>query len=72
MSYVPFLSPRVREFRDCTDLVSYVTPDWSFSSAVRNLFVFRANPTMRVMLCLLNMSSVFEWYVWKKSALICE
>ena len=27
--------------------------------------VFRAYPTMRVRLCLLNMSSVFEWYVCK-------
>ena len=56
----------VQEFRDYTDLVSYVTPDWSFSSGVKNLFVFRAYPTMRVRLCLLNMmSSLYEWYVWK-------
>ena len=55
----PFPNPR--EFRDYTDLVSYVTPDWSFSSGVRNLFVFRAYPTMRVRLCLLYMVSVFEY-----------
>ena len=42
-----------------------VTPDWYFSSGVRNLFVivFIAYTTMRVRLCLLNMSSIFEWYV---------
>ena len=39
----------------------YVTPDWYFSSGVRNLFVLRAYPTMRVRLCLLNVSSVFVW-----------
>ena len=26
---------QVQEFRDYKDLVSYVTPDWSFSSGVR-------------------------------------
>ena len=61
--------PSPREFRDDSDLVSYVTPYWYFSSGVKNLFVFRAYPTMRVRLCLLNMSSVFEWYVCKLSAL---
>ena len=60
MRKVPFPSPG-----DYKDLVSYVTPDWSFSSGVRNLFVFRAYPTMCVRLRLLKMSSVFEWYVWK-------
>ena len=64
--------PSLRDFRDYTDLVSYVTPDWYFSSAVRILFVVRAYPTMRARFCLLNMSSVFEWYVWKYYALICE
>ena len=59
-------------FKFYTDLVSYVTPDWYFSSGVRNIFVLRAYPTMRVRLCLLNMSSVFARYVWKWSALICE
>ena len=51
MSKVPFPSPRVQRLHRPS---IYVTPDWSFSSGVRNLFVFRAYPTMRVRLCLLN------------------
>ena len=47
---------RVQEFLCNARLVFFIR--------VRNLFVFRAYPTMRVRLCLLNMSSVFEWYVW--------
>ena len=64
-SKVPFPSPRVQRLQRPSIVVSYVTPDWYFSSGVRNLFVFRAYTTMRVRLCLFNMSSVFEWYVWK-------
>ena len=41
-SKVPFPSPRVQSLQRPSKLVSYVTPDWSFSSGVRNLFVFRA------------------------------
>ena len=33
---------QVQEFRDYKDLVSYVTPDWSFSSGVRNLFCLQS------------------------------
>ena len=65
MREIPFPSPGVQRLQRPSILCKYVTPDWSFSSGVRNLFVFRAYPTMRVRLCLLNMSSVFEWYVWK-------
>ena len=52
-------------FRAYADLVSYVTPDCYFSYGVRTLFVLRAYLTMQVRLCLLIMSSVFVWYVWK-------
>ena len=57
MSEVPFPSPRM--VRVYADLVSDVTPDWYFSFGVRNLFFLRVYPSMRVRLCLLNMSSIF-------------
>ena len=50
---VPFQSPGVQRLQRPI-LVPYVTPDWSFSSGVRNLFVFRAYPTMRVRLCFIK------------------
>ena len=53
---VPFISPRM--VRSIVALICYVTPGWSFSAGIRNLFVLRAYPIMRVRLCLLNMSTV--------------
>ena len=45
-------------FRINVAVMFYVTPDWYFSSGVKNHFVLRAYQTMRVKLGLLNIKYV--------------
>ena len=54
VSEVPFPSPGVQRLQRPSILCN---ARLVFSSGVRNLFVFRAYPTMRARLCLLNRNS---------------
>ena len=55
---VPFPSPGVQRLQRTSILCN---ARLVFFIRCQEPVVFRAYPTMRVRLCLLNMSSVFEW-----------